>query len=287
MKKISLSWIIAITVLLSGCTTVKETINQPLGEGVKNQEFSSDIKKVESIKNEIIIDNELIKITITGLNEKNDYGNKEINIEIENRTNTDINVNFTDVSVNGLMAELYVGCNITANKKIREILEFSNVEIDKLANIEGFIYVYDANTYTPMDNYSFSALRNENIEEVKESKDGKVLIENDYIKVLYLGKRIKNGYFPGIKLEVINKTEDFLFLTSADVSVDGYMSDSVLACEIVGGKIARPVLKIQDNTLKNFYDIDGYLCVFKEEMAGMNEMSNMIGKDFFEVNEKY
>lgn len=285
MRKISLIGVIAITVLLSGCINTKEPIGQVLEENVKNEEVSNNINKAENFENEIIIDNELIKISITRLSEKNDYGNKEINIEIENKTNTDINVNFTDVSVNGLMGELYFGCNITANKKTREILEFSNEEIDKLVNLEGFIYVYDANTYTPMDNYSFSALKNENVKEVEESKNGKVLIENDYIKVLYLGKRIKDGYLPGIKLEIINKTEDFLFITSADVSVDGYMSDSVLGCEVVGRKIARPILKVADNTLKNFYDIDGYLCVFKEEMAGMNEMSNMVGKDFFEVYE--
>ena len=141
----------------------------------KTENSNNTRQEQKAFKEEIITDNEYIKMTLVG-KEKNEYGFITLKVLVENKTDNDLIVYTDNTEVNGVMNEPYWTCNVNGKSKAYSFIEWdpdsdtnANIKtVDDLKNIKGEIYI-TGDDYVEIFRTQISILN----DETKESNDNK------------------------------------------------------------------------------------------------------------------
>jgi len=108
-----------------------ETDRSNLLDYIKYKSSSSSAESKEQKKEikELICDEQGFKIYYTGLSQEMDKIN--INLLIENHTDTDYVVQVRDFSINGYMVDATISCDVTAQKKANDEIYIYSEELNK------------------------------------------------------------------------------------------------------------------------------------------------------------
>ena len=211
-----------------------------------------------TLKNYTAVDNENYSITINDIETDAIYG-YTINVTIENKTaDKNYAFNATGGSVDGLetLASLY--SEVAAGKKASTAITFTDLSkygLEKYTDIELEVSVSDMDS----EEYNFAT---ENIHlypygEDKASKftyeqkdTDKVVMDNEYVQILYIGADKEDFWGYAIGFYVVNKTDKSLTIDANDVSVDGYMADPYFIENISPGKNAFFSMSWSDSTFQ-------------------------------------
>ncbi|MBC5628779.1 hypothetical protein H8S20_07740 [Clostridium sp. NSJ-6] len=214
-----------------------------------------------SFKSEVLLENEIVKIVSTGIDENSSEGS-EIKVEIENKIDKTIVVQAMYTSVNNLMSQPMFMCELLPKEKATDSIVFFKDSIEELKNIEGFFSVFDKDGWETIGNYPFAALVDENSAGYNISDNGLVLIDNEAIKCIYTGQGEDNVFGPYIMLEIENKIDDNVVAQIREISVNGSMMDPLFISEISAGKTSRNKVKFYEEDVNGFKDVEGKIHVF-------------------------
>ena len=110
---------------------------------------------------------------------------------------------------------------------------------------------------------------------------GSVLFEKNDVKITYLGLVSSDSYLGGydVKLQIENNSSKDYIVQIRDLSVNGFMTDSVFSCEVAAGKKANDEIRIyksalDKNNITRHY-IDDYMVLNQIVANNLLEVTTM------------
>ena len=242
---------------------VDETDNEE--ETKEGKKSSSKSTRPITLKNEVVLDNELFSITAKSIDEDSEYGYL-VNLLIENKSpDKTYTFGIQKGQVNGLEVDPYTiifinpckKANITVfieNLKEYGIEEYTDIEL--IVNVTEGKYTYDE-PYTMSESIHIYPYGKENAGKfVYEAKAGdQVLVDNEYVTVIYTGDNKENELGYSINLYIVNKTDKDITVSGDDMSINGYMVGADFFKDVSAGKVSLSNIQWYEETFKE-NDID-------------------------------
>ena len=196
--------------------TGEDTSNKQDETTNSEEETNNEDTEPAIVLDKVILDNEIAKITLI------DITKTDIKVEIENKSSEEIYVDLTGLAINGIMRNVTDSLDILAGKKSINTIALKSLESDKLANIEGAFRVYSTEYEEDSEVHTFEILKDNSIKPEPES-EGKVLVDNENVKIIFIKKFINDVKRPQLDFEVINKMDDNINVYISILDVDDYM----------------------------------------------------------------
>ena len=252
MKK--LSTIIAIVMLaatLMGCDSDTE-LQKPSEVTVNNEQASinstestdDSTKEEVTITEAVLLDEAGVKITAKSFSEDSLFG-PEVKLLIENNSGKNLTFQARNTSVNGFMTANTMSVNVVNGKKANDSLTLfkSSLEdagIEKVSDIELSFYIFDSDEWdeylsTPQIQIKTSAYGNY-VHSFDDSGD--VVLDDNGIKIVIKGLNNDDLLGQSIVVYVENNTGRNITVQNDNVSVNGFMVNSIYSCNVVDTKRA-------------------------------------------------
>ncbi len=277
-RRIALFLMVLIIINLSGCGTKKNennntnngnnTTNNQTGEAQNNANTGNNADTTQNaasgngssggkatavtIDEKILYDQKGIKITATSLKEDTFLG-PEINLLIENNTNTDVTVQARDVSVNNLMIEPTFSSDVAAGKKANDSISFLQDDlernaIDKIATVELRFIIFNTDTLDTITESDMITINTSAKESYVQSYDdsGKVLFDKGKVRIIEKGLASDEFLGPEIKVYIENNSDKFITVQTQNVSVNGYMVEPIFSSDLAPGKKVNDGITFMD-----------------------------------------
>ena len=242
---------------------VDETDNEE--ETKEGKKSSSKSTRPITLKNEVVLDNELFSITAKSIDEDSEYGYL-VNLLIENKSpDKTYTFGIQKGQVNGVEVDPYTIIFINPGKKanikvfIENLKEYGIEEytdIELIVNVTEGKYTYDE-PYTMSESIHIYPYGKENAGKfVYEAKAGdQVLVDNEYVTVIYTGDNKENELGYSINLYIVNKTDKDITVSGDDMSINGYMVGADFFKDVSAGKVSLSNIQCYEETFKE-NDID-------------------------------
>ncbi|MBQ0065278.1 MAG: hypothetical protein KBT48_05905 [Firmicutes bacterium] len=198
-------------------------------------------KKEATIKKTVIYNSNGIKITAKSLD--NGWLGTDLKLLIENNSGDSIIVQARNSSVNGYMIETMMSEEVTNGKKANTDLTFSKTEMEKsgikeIANLEFSLVIINPDSFDNIAETDMIKINTSLAKGFKQKYDdsGKVLLDQDGIKIVSKGIENDSILGPGILLYMENNTDHDIIIQTRDVSINGFMVDAMFSEDITSGK---------------------------------------------------
>lgn len=213
-----------------------------------------------ALKNEMLVDNELFSITAKSIDEDSEYG-YAVYLLIENKSpDKTYTFNIQKGEVNGVEVNLYTVVFVNPGKKANTAVIIDDLKeygIEEYTDIELTVdvtegkYTYDE-PYAMSESVHIYPYGKENATEfVYEAKAGdQVLVDNEYVTVIYTGDNKENELGYSISLYIVNKTDKDITVSGDDMSINGYMAEAYYDQRISAGKISLSGIQWYGETFK-------------------------------------
>ncbi len=219
-----------------------------------------------------VIDNDNCSIKITGIEKDNFFG-YTLKTSLENKS-SEKNYMFTldSATVNGVQTNPLFVSEVVAGKKANEEIMFMDEDleengIDKFTVIELNFRVYDSDDWTAENVveetvwiYPFGEENATNFIREKQPTDN-IIVDNEYVTVTITGYDNDKiwGYTANLFIE--NKTDIDIMFSTDNVSINGYMVDSLFAEVVIAGKSAFSSISwsetnLEDNGIEEVEEIE-------------------------------
>ena len=242
---------------------VDETDNEE--ETKEGKKSSSKSTRPITLKNEVVLDNELFSITAKSIDEDSEYGYL-VNLLIENKSpDKTYTFGIQKGHVNGVEVDPYTIIFINPGKKANITVFIENLkeygieeytDIELIVNVTEGKYTYDE-PYTMSESIHIYPYGKENAGKfVYEAKAGdQVLVDNEYVTVIYTGDNKENELGYSINLYIVNKTDKDITVSGDDMSINGYMVGADFFKDVSAGKVSLSNIQWYEETFKE-NDID-------------------------------
>ena len=268
MKRLStIAWVLTLALSLSACGTssdeplqsneshhTEQSTSATVAE--KPKETLGEFSKTATIEETVMIDENGVKITATGLK----YTNYSVEVELNIENNSDNNLSFISGSagyscnsVNGYMTnDGYLNCEVAAGKKANDSISFSYDEltlygITDISDIEIGFYTsdddYNYTYYTPrqiktsifeLHDYSkncyqetissAAAMNTYNYDITYFSTDS--LYNENSVKLLSSGIMVNRDGETALLVEFENTNDSMIDMSISDIAINGLMVNS-------------------------------------------------------------
>jgi len=242
---------------------VDETDNEE--ETKEGKKSSSKSTRPITLKNEVVLDNELFSITAKSIDEDSEYV-YAVYLLIENKSpDKTYTFGIQKGEVNGVEVDPYTIIFINPGKKANITVFIENLkeygieeytDIELIVNVTEGKYTYDE-PYTMSESIHIYPYGKENAGKfVYEAKAGdQVLVDNEYVTVIYTGDNKENELGYSINLYIVNKTDKDITVSGDDMSINGYMVGADFFKDVSAGKVSLSNIQWYEETFKE-NDID-------------------------------
>lgn len=260
-------------------TTGKNTVNtqqeeQPNGEA----ENTADPEKIAITINEtVLVDEAGVKITAKSLVVDEFYGT-EVKLLIENNSGKDLTFQCRNVSVNGYMVEPVMSVDVANGKKANDSITFmeSDLEtcgIDAIADIELAFHIFDMAEWEPYLDTNAIQIKTSIADTFEYTYDdsGDVVYEGNGVRIVLKGLSEDESFIgPSLVVYIENLGDKNITVQVRDVSINGFMVDSVFSCDVVAGKRAVDTVTfmesdLEKNEITTIEEIELYFHVFESD----------------------
>ncbi|MGM9942315.1 MAG: hypothetical protein ACI32N_10075 [Bulleidia sp.] len=226
-----------------------------------------------TIEEQVLYEGNDIRITATGI-EDGLFGT-DLKLLIENNSDQSITVQARNSNVNGFMVDTLMSADVAADKKANDSLTFEtsglkDCGIDSVATMEFTFHIMNADTWediadtdTIVVNTSIASTYVQNVDD-----SGEVLVDSNGIKIVGKGLSADDSIWgPGVILYIENNTDRNLTIQSRDVSVNGFMVETIMSEEVVAGKKAMSAVQflssdLESNSITDITDVELYFTIF-------------------------
>lgn len=242
---------------------VDETDNEE--ETKEGKKSSSKSTRPITLKNEVVLDNELFSITAKSIDEDSEYV-YAVYLLIENKSpDKTYTFGIQKGQVNGVEVDPYTIIFINPGKKANITVFIENLkeygieeytDIELTVNVTEGKYTYDE-PYTMSESIHIYPYGKENAGKfVYEAKAGdQVLVDNEYVTVIYTGDNKENELGYSINLYIVNKTDKDITVSGDDMSINGYMVGADFFKDVSAGKVSLSNIQWYEETFQE-NDID-------------------------------
>lgn len=271
MKKAKLLALLMVMLLafsLAACDSDSGSSPDPNGNNGDEEGATEEV----CIEEQTLVDRDGIIITATKLDTS--WLGPEMQVRIENNSDTGITVQARKTSVNRFMLEPVFSCDVAAGKKATDTLTFSAEELE-IRNIETIIeielsfHVFDAETWDAIFDTEMVVVETSAAETHTQEYDtsGEVLLDQDGIKIIYQGMS-ENLFGPTVDLFIENNTETGITIQARDTSVNGFMIEPTFSVDLMPGKKAVDDLSFfdsdfEENNIETVTDIELRFHIFE------------------------
>lgn len=220
-----------------------------------------------SIEEQVLFEGEGIKITAKGL--EDDLFGTKLALLIENDSDRCITVQAQNANVNGYMVTTMMSADVAAGKKANDglIFETSGLKecgIEQIANMEFRFHIFDTNSWEDILNTDVIKIDTSIAEGYEQTYDdsGEVLVDANNIKIVGKGISSEDSIFgPGLILYIENNSDRDVTIQASDVSVNGFMTDSLMSEDVVAHKKAISAVtflgaSLEENQIEDITDVE-------------------------------
>lgn len=198
-------------------------------------------KKDTTIEEVVLVDEKDIKITAKSFEAKGTFGSC-IKLLIENNSSKAVTVQARNASVNGYMVETMLSSDVAAGKKANDELVFMRSDLEAagittIADMEFSFHIFDSETwheYLDTDIVSIKTSEAEGFNYTFDNSGFEVYNEGDVNVVV---KGLGDSWMgPNIVVYIYNGSGKDICVQARDVSINGFMVESIFSSEVVAGK---------------------------------------------------
>lgn len=255
------------------------------GDEVKAGDTTSDKKEqkndakdtAETLEEQVVLDENGVKITVKGLDKDSDILGPEVKLLIENESGKDVIVQARNVSVNGYMVDDIFSADVVNGKKANDGLTIMESSLEKagistIADIEFSFHVSEAHSFDSLFDSDIIKLKTSAADSYKYTFDdsGDVVYNEGGVKIVVKGLSESDSIFgPGIIVYTENNSEKNVTVQVRDVSVNGFMTDPIFSADVAAGKHAIDSItfmsyKLDENGIDNVKDVELSFHIFND-----------------------
>ena len=211
----------------------------------EEKESKDKKKKDKKTDGDVVVDNDVYSITVLGIDENTALG-YAINVLVENKTkDKNLYISSDDSYVNGVKVGTLLSSIVEAGKSEETMIFFDDIKkygLTDFTDIEINVSTLDSDDvtsgYFAKDTIKIYPRGEENATkftyDVKDTDQ--VLVDNESVKVVYVGSDKSNGYAANIYVE--NKTTKEITLDATGVTVNGIEVEPYYIEEVAGERNA-------------------------------------------------
>lgn len=245
-----------------------------------------------TVEEQVIFDQEGIKITVKSLSTEDSFFGPELKVLIENDHEKDVTVQVRKVSVNDIMVETIFSADVASGKKINDGITFMTSDLETagittIKNMEFSFHVFDADSWdTIIDSEMIHIETSADDSVVQEIDDsGFVAVDSNGVKIVVKKLDSEESFWGAdVYVYVENNTERDITVQARDVSINGFMIDPLFSCDVVSGKKAFDEITFMEsdltenditeiNTLElrfHVFDMDSWDTIFDSEIVNIS-----------------
>ena len=245
-------------------------------EEPKVEESLTESNDIVTVEEQVIYDDNDIKITVKGLDDS--WFGTELKVLIENNSDKTVMVQPRDTSVNGYMVTALMSAEVAPGKKINDGITFETTGlkecgIEQIATMEFALAVIDSETWDYIVETDpiiiDTSVANSYVQEYDDS--GNVLVDYGDFKIIEKGLSESSSVWgPGVILYIENNSDQNITIQVRDVSINGYMVESIISEDVLIGKKSSTDLQflskdLEDNGITDINDVEFYFHIFSWE----------------------
>lgn len=228
----------------------------------------------ETVAEQMLLDESGITIKATGLDKKGMFG-PELKLLIENNTEKDLTVQVRSVSVNGYMVETMFSADVAAGKKSNDGISFMRNDlkscgIETIADMEFSFHIFSfENLETYLDSELIKVETSSAASYTYTFDDsGDEIYSGNGIRIVSKGFSDKDSIWgPSLVVFIENESDQSVTVQVRDVSINGYMVDTIFSPEVSAGKRAVDGItamnsSIEENSIESIEEIEFSFHIF-------------------------
>lgn len=247
-------------------TMVSEESSESESETVSNESVSID--------EQIVFEQDGIKITATGLESDGSIFGEELNFLIENNSEQNITVQARNVSVNGYMVDTSMSADVAIGKKSNTSMTImgSSLEecgISAISDIEFSFHIFNPEEWETIVDSEKISLRTSIADSYTQEYDenGDVVYEDENVRIISKGITSDDIFGPAAVFYIENISDMDLTVQARDTSVNGFMISPAFSPEISAGKriISNMTFlssDLEENSIEKISDIETSFHIF-------------------------
>lgn len=228
---------------------------------------NGETKEPVTVGEEVIFDEKDIKITVKGL-ENDGWLGPKLKLLIENNSAQNICVQTRLSSVNGFMIYSSISEDVAASKKANSDITFEEsylkqAKIDTISSMQFSFHIFDSDTWNGiLDSEPITVYTSAKNFVQPLNDEGLTLIDEKGIKIISKGLDSDSSIFgPELILYIENNTGINTTVQARDVSINGFMADSIMSCDISKDNKAVTSLTfmtsdLEENGIEEIKDIE-------------------------------
>lgn len=257
MKRNLHTCLIAVLVgvlLIAGCASGPPKAEQPSTPSAVQPEEEIAVADIEET---VICDQNGIVVTAKGLSYGDLFG-PELKIVAENKTNRTVTIQARDVSVNDYMVSVIFSCDVAPGKSAVDEITFQNsslelIGIETFGKIELKLHVFDADSFGDLFDTDVIVLHTTAYEHIEPPSvpEGIKVYEGNGIRISALGLTDEPDWLGrSLYFHVENDTDRDIVVQVREVSVNGFMVDTIMSSTVAAGKKMVDDLLIMESSLE-------------------------------------
>lgn len=226
-------------------------------KGTDNGKKDDSQKTNITIDEQVLVDQDGIKITATGYETDSTWGDG-ISLLIENNTSNDYTIGCDALIVNDYMISDLFAETVAAGKKATSTMHLSSSElkaagIDTVGRVEVYFHANDDDTYDTLFSKVYSEIHTSEYENMDTSADdsGTELYNNNGIRII--GKTVDEDSFWGMAILLFceNSSGKNISIYVDDMSINGFMMTPYFSSTVYDGKKAIDDITIMSSDLES------------------------------------
>lgn len=165
---------------------------------------------------------------------------------IENNTDKSITVQSRDTYINGYSVDAMMSVDVAPGKKANDELTFLKSDLKKcnittIASIDLVFHVFDSETWKGIFDSELITIETSAAKDFEYVFDnsGYLLYNVNGVEIVLKGLSVDDSYLgPSLMLHISNNGDKNITVQAKNVSINGFMIDSIFSCEVLKGKHA-------------------------------------------------
>jgi len=240
-----------ISIEQNTATSVEKNTEKPTDELIKETTSEVDIAE------QVLYDQDGIKITAKGLSQDGFMG-PSVKLLLENDSDKNITVQTRNSSVNGYMMDLQMSADVAVGKKANNEMDIyktalKQAGVDVIAELEFSFHIFETASWETITDSEQIILKTNIADGYVQTYDdsGDILYNNDGIKIISKGLSVDESFMgPELMLYIENSSSKNVTIQARDTSVNGFMTDPTISCEVASGKKAVHGMSFFKSTLE-------------------------------------
>lgn len=262
MKKKFLALTFAVVLLVAGCggtdteapsatDSAAVTTAKPVRTAAKPVTPS-----VATVDEQVLFEQSGIKLTLKSLS--TEIFGPELKVLIENDGEVPVTVQVRDCSVNGFMlSSVMFSSDVAPGKKNNDGITFMSSElkdsvIDTIGTVELSFHVFNSDTWDTIFDTDTITIKTSAADSVTQTapESRNIAYENDDIIISFVDFDTESFWGLDIKFYIENKGDTAITVQARDTSINGFMVDGSMSCDVLPGKMANTTLSFFSSSLE-------------------------------------